>query len=157
MRNICPKVNLYNGPIYGKGGEQCITSSDLDEAMLATREFWFQVPETDNNAWQPVLDCYASRDPWPLLLHTKDSAPGPDGLPYSAWRMLSQVTVDVLLGTFMILSMALHCHQCKLVSGSPRPKLVRRLTIFGPLVCRTLLTASSMEVLPPMSCNKRRT
>ncbi len=66
MRNICPKVNLYSGPIYGKGGEQCITSSDLDEAMLATcitssdldeamlatREFWFQAPETDNNAWQ---------------------------------------------------------------------------------------------------------
>ncbi len=45
MRNICPKVNLYHGPIVGKDGEQCITSIDLDEAMLATRDFWFQVPE----------------------------------------------------------------------------------------------------------------
>ena len=25
MRNICPKVNMYHGPIYGKGGEQCTT------------------------------------------------------------------------------------------------------------------------------------
>ena len=28
-RNICPKVNLYHGPIYGKDGEQCTTSSRL--------------------------------------------------------------------------------------------------------------------------------
>ncbi len=45
MRNICPKVNLYHGPIHGKDGEQCSTSMDLDEAMLATRDFWFQPPE----------------------------------------------------------------------------------------------------------------
>ena len=30
------------------------------------------------------------------LLHTKDSAPGPDGLPYSAWRLLPKVTVDAM-------------------------------------------------------------
>ena len=27
MRNICPKVNLYHGPIYGKDGGQCTTST----------------------------------------------------------------------------------------------------------------------------------
>ena len=42
MRHICPKVNIYHGPIYGKDGAQCVTSNDLDEAMLATRDFWFQ-------------------------------------------------------------------------------------------------------------------
>ena len=31
------------------------------------------------------------------LLHTKDSAPGPDGIPYSAWRLLPCVTVDALI------------------------------------------------------------
>ena len=100
MRNICPKVNLYHGPIYCKDGEQCTTSMDLDEAMLATRDFWFQPPGHHDDAWQPVLDCYTDGTPWPLvpppdadvflsaLLHTKDSAHGPDGLPYSAWRLL---------------------------------------------------------------------
>ena len=103
MRNICPKVNLYHGPIYGKDG---------DEAMLATRDFWFQAPEESDHAWQPVLDCYAAGDPSPLmhppdpdvflgtLLHTKDSAPGPDGLPYSAWRLLPHVTADVMYNYF---------------------------------------------------------
>ena len=112
MRNIGPKVNLYHGPIYGKDGRQCTTSTDLDEAMLATRDFWFQVPAESDHAWQPVLDCYAAGSPWPLvcppdadaflstLLHTKDSAPGPDGLPYSAWRLLPKVTVDVMMNYF---------------------------------------------------------
>ena len=99
------KVNLYHGPIYGSSGEQCTTSMDLDEAMLATRNFWFQPPDQHDDAWQPILDCYAEGTPWPTfpppsddvffntLLHTKDSAPGPDGLPYSAWRLLRKVTV----------------------------------------------------------------
>ena len=26
MRNICPKVNAYNGPVYGREGKQCVTS-----------------------------------------------------------------------------------------------------------------------------------
>ena len=104
VRHICPKVNIYHGPIYGKHGGQCITSMDLDEAMLATRDFWFQPPAPQDDAWQPILDCYAAGTPWPpisppdtevflsTLLHTKDSA-GPDGLPYSAWRLLPKVTV----------------------------------------------------------------
>ena len=63
MRHNCPKVNIYHGPIYGKNGGQCITSMDLDEAMLATRDFWFQPPESQDDAWQPILDCYAAGDP----------------------------------------------------------------------------------------------
>ena len=65
--NICPKVNLYHGPIYGKSGEQCTTSIDLDEAMLATRDFWFQPPDQYDDAWQPILDCYAEGTPWPTF------------------------------------------------------------------------------------------
>ena len=112
MRSICPKVNLYHGPIYGTSGKQCVTSTDLDEAMLATRDFWFQTPCESDNCWQPVLEVYAMQDPWPqlrpptpddfltTLLHTKDSAPGPDGIPYSAWRLLPCVTVDALISYF---------------------------------------------------------
>ena len=108
MRNICSKVNSYFGPVYGKEGKQCVTSLDLDEAMLATRDFWFQAPADHNNSWTPVLEVYEKQPSWPALkppepkdflstlLHTKDSAPGPDGIPYSAWRLLPCVTVDAL-------------------------------------------------------------
>ena len=112
MRNICPKVNIYHGPILTREGEQCITDKDLDLAMLATREFWFESPPSADNAWDNVLQEYNNCDPWqdiPIpprstfyttLLHTKDSAPGPDGIPYSAWRLLPEVTVDALLSYF---------------------------------------------------------
>ena len=109
MRNICPKVNSYFGPVYGKEGKQCVTSLGLDEAMLATRDFWFLAPADHNNSWTPVLEVYEKQPSWPALkppepkdflstlLHTKDSAPGPDGIPYSAWRLLPCVTVDALI------------------------------------------------------------
>ena len=35
MRSICPKVNIYHGPILTKEGEQCITDKDLDLAMVS--------------------------------------------------------------------------------------------------------------------------
>ena len=112
MRNICPKVNIYNGPIYQKEGEQCITDLDLDCAMLATRDFWFERPLKHDGTWDCVLDNYSHAQPWPTippphtdvfistLLNTKDSAPGPDGIPYSAWRLLPEVSIDAVLGYF---------------------------------------------------------
>ena len=112
MRSICPKVNIYHGPILTKDGEHCTTDKDLDLAMLATREFWFESPPEVDQAWDPVLNEYSNCEPWQnipvppssafysTLLHTKDSAPGPDGIPYSAWRLLPDVTVDALLSYF---------------------------------------------------------
>ena len=93
MRNVCPKVNSYNGPILNRDNQRCVTSRDLDEAMLETRNFWFDVPNQFADAWQPLLDVYKDAPRWPAipppgrevclstLLHTKDSAPGPDGIP----------------------------------------------------------------------------
>ena len=113
MRNICPKVNTYNGPILKEDGTQCRTALDLDEAMLSTRKFWFEKPIEQDERWANVLRVYATSDMWPevplpckkdllhTLLHTKDSAPGPDGLPYSAWRLLPEVTVDAMTSYFM--------------------------------------------------------
>ena len=107
MRNICPKVNAYYGPVYGREGKQCVTSLDLDEAMLATRDFWFQAPTDYDNSWTPVLKVDEQQSSWPVLkppepkdflstlLHTKDSA----RIPYSAWRLLC-VTVDALISYF---------------------------------------------------------
>ena len=70
--------------------------SSLDEAMLATRDFWFLAPANHNNSWTSVLEVYEKQPSWlalkpsepkdflSTLLHTKDSAPRPDGIPYSA-------------------------------------------------------------------------
>ena len=145
MRNICPKVNLYHGPMYGKDGEQCSTSMDLDEAMLATRDFWFQPPEPQDDAWQPILDCYAAGTSWPpicppgadvflsTLLHTKYSAPGPDGLPYSAWRLLPKVTVDAMMSNFydIVNGSALPPHQVGV--WIPKAKMGPEADNFRPL------------------------
>ena len=112
MRSICPKVNIYHGPILTGAGEQCITDKDLDLAMLAMREFWFEPPPSADHAWDLVLQEYNNCEPWQdipvppsstfysTLLHTKDSAPGPDGIPYSAWRLLPDVTVDAFRSYF---------------------------------------------------------
>ena len=93
-------------------GSQCLTSSDLDCAMLATRDFWFQDPQSSHSDWDCVLNVYEDTQAWPeielpnkqmlldTLLHTKDSAPGPDGLPYAAWRLLPEVTVEAMMSYF---------------------------------------------------------
>ena len=96
----------------GKTGKQCVTSLDLDEAMLAIRDFWFLSPSSYDNSWTSVLEVYEQQSSWlalnplepkdflAMLLHTKDSAPEPDDIPYSAWRLLPCVTVDALISYF---------------------------------------------------------
>ena len=72
----------------------------MDEAMLETRQFWFEDPVADDPQWNHTLQCYAEcMTFWPdvplptdgdytaAVLSSKDSAPGPDGLPYAAWRL----------------------------------------------------------------------
>ena len=105
LRNVCPKVVTYNGPILTREGESCKTADDLDKAMLATRHFWFEEPINDDPYWGPVLEAYRNAPCWPpfpppdravllgTLLHTKDSSPGPDGIPYAAWRVLPDAAV----------------------------------------------------------------
>ena len=111
MRNVCPKINSYSGPILNSENVQCVTSRDLDEAMQ-TRQFWFDSPATYDHAWQPVLGLYERTPRWPpipppgrdvclsTLLHTKDSAPGPDGIPYSAWRVLPEMALQAMSSYF---------------------------------------------------------
>ena len=112
MRNVCPKINCYSGPILNSNNQQCVTSRDLDEAMLETRHFWFDMPIQDDHAWQPVLQVYEKTPRWPpiappgrdvclsKLLYTKGSAPGPDGIPYSAWRVLPEMTLQAMSSYF---------------------------------------------------------
>lgn len=81
--------------------------------MLDTRTFWFEEQFPFDPKWQESLQIYqASKGPWPFtplpsqrdyqhVLHTNDSAPGPDGLPYAAWRAFSHLTADLLLHDLM--------------------------------------------------------
>ena len=70
MRNICPKVNTYNGPIVMEDGAQCLTSKDLDAAMLSTRAFWFERPVEQDERWTEVLHVYRTSEMWPEIWGT---------------------------------------------------------------------------------------
>ena len=75
MRNVCQKVNSYNGPILNKEKRQCVTSRDLDEAMLETRHFWFEDPTKFDDAWRPILEVYSQADRWPSSSSKQRSLP----------------------------------------------------------------------------------
>ena len=77
------------------------------------RNFWFQLPIRYDPAWAPTLATYRTHtEPWPEvpepafddyiehLLLTKDSAPGPDGLPYAFWRMFPEQSAIILQDDF---------------------------------------------------------
>ena len=53
----------------------------------------------DTQAW-PEIELPNKQMLLNTLLHTKDSAPGPDGLPYAAWRLLPEVTVEAMMSYF---------------------------------------------------------
>ncbi len=69
-------------------------------------------PVTSDSQWSDILEVYHQGVEWPdiplpgremllsTLLHTKDSAPGPDGLPCAAWRLLPEDTVDATMSYF---------------------------------------------------------
>lgn len=100
LRDCCLKTIFYNGPIIQKDGKPCHTTRQFDEAMLATREFWFLPPVEHDSQWEDILTQHENfsagwhQIPLPTqdqfvqhALHSKDSSPGPDGIPYAAWRI----------------------------------------------------------------------
>ena len=53
----------------------------------------------------PVINCHLSRKHLKKTLkRSNNSAPGPDGLPYGAWRALGDIAIDALFGAFKELS-----------------------------------------------------
>ena len=81
--------------------------------MLATRQFWFTPPVPGGTAWNFTLSTYQQHSqPWPTIpipqltdyytqiLHTKDSSPGPDGIPYAAGRVSPTITSHILANEF---------------------------------------------------------
>ena len=113
LKTVCPKGTFYHGPLLQHNGQECRTALEYDEAMLATRDFWFTHPVKYDRDWHDTLSAYRRWVmPWPAipepteqdyiehLLLTKDSAPGPDGLPYALWRMFPQQTAAILKDDF---------------------------------------------------------
>ena len=113
LKTVCPKGTFYHGPLLQHNGQECRTALEYDEATLATRDFWFTHPVKYDRDWQDTLSAYRRCVvPWPVipepaeqdyvehLLLTKDSAPGPDGLPYALWRMFPQQTAAILQDDF---------------------------------------------------------
>ena len=113
LKTVCPRGTFYHGPLLRNNGTECKTAQEYDDAMLATRSFWFRPPVQYDPSWSRTLDIYRQQaQPWPLvpepsaddyfehLLLTKDSAPGPDGLPYALWRILPYHTAVILQDDF---------------------------------------------------------
>ena len=132
LRASCPRTVLYNGSILDGAGNQCQTDLDLSAAMLATRKFWFQPPAKYDPEWTDYLEQYkAQAQPWShvpppgaedlvrTLLATNDSSPGPDGIPYAAWRLHPGVSSEAMIT---------HLND-----------------ICGWIICSSLLLSSSMD------------
>ena len=113
LKTVCPRGTFYHGPLLRSNGTECKTAQEYDDAMLATRSFWFRPPVRYDPSWSRTLNIYRQQtQPWPSipeptaddyiahLLLTKDSAPGPDGLPYALWRMLPYHTAAILQDDF---------------------------------------------------------
>ena len=142
LRNVCPHIATYNGPILPQVGEPCKTAEDLDAAMLATRQFWFKEPAREDPHWDYILEAY-------------DNAPGGH---FSA-RFCTQKTLHLDLmeypmlrggfcrmqlflpwiAIFVTFSVTRPSPQCKLACGFPRPNSAPRRISFAPWVCLTRL------------------
>ena len=119
MRQLKTTQGTYNGPIYRASGAKCHTVKDIDLAMLDTRAFWEERPPETQKEWIPILQRYQQGNdlfpPFPVLttekiqlhlLHTKDSAPGLDGIPYAAWRLNPSAASHAIYKLFLAILQA---------------------------------------------------
>ena len=68
LKILCPKGQFYTGPIFDNHGHKCTTAAEYDEAMLATRQFWFTPPVPGGTAWNFTLSTYQQHSqPWPTI------------------------------------------------------------------------------------------
>ena len=146
LKVLWPRGQYYAGPIYDNQGRKCTTAAEYDNAMLATREFWFTPPISGTIAWIDTLSTYQQHSQvWPTLptpqltdyyaqiLHTKDSSPGPDGIPYAAWRVSPTVTSHILTKEFTSLVRGISPPPQQVGVWIPKAKMGLTADYFRPL------------------------
>ena len=146
LRASCPKTVFYNGPILDGEGQPCHTDRDLSAAMLATRKFWFQPPCQYDSQWTQYLAQYKEQaHRWPhvppptpedfakTILHTNDSAPGPDGIPYAAWRIHPGIASEAMSTHLEDICRAAVPPPCSVQAWIPKAKLGPTADHFRPL------------------------
>ena len=112
-RFAAPKVAQHHGAIRSSSGELCTTTKTLDQALRATRSFWSHPPSPYHPDWTLLLGDYTKAsarfppckapnydDFYYSVITSPDSAPGADGLPYSAWRVCPSVSAACLQSHF---------------------------------------------------------
>ena len=146
LKTVCPRGTFYHGPLLQHNGQECRTALEYDEAMLATRDFWFKHPVRYDREWHDTLSAYRRCvSPWPPipepteqdyiehLLLTKDSAPGPDGLPYALWRVFPQQTAAILQDDFHHILAGTLAPPTQVGVWIPKAKQGPRADFFRPL------------------------
>ena len=146
LRASCPRSVFYNGPIRDGEGQICRTDKDLSAAMLATRKFWFQPPPRYDPEWADYLEQYkAQAQQWPRvsppgehdfvksILATNDSAPGPDGIPYAAWRLYPGPAAVAMTTHLEDICRAAAPPPCSVQAWIPKAKMGPTADHFRPL------------------------
>ena len=108
-RVAAPKIWAHQGAIKSADGTICTTTASLDEALRATRSFWQDFPTPYHPTWTSLLADYSQQvtpippcDPpgynelYKSIITSPDSAPGADGIPFSAWRLSPSVSSRAL-------------------------------------------------------------
>ena len=127
-------------------GKQCQTDIDLSAAMLATRKFWFQSPVKYDPEWTPYLEQYKAQvQVWPhvpppqkedlikSVLATNDSAPGPDGIPYAAWRLHPATSAEAMTTHLDDICRSAVPPPCSVQAWIPKAKMGPTADNFRPL------------------------
>ena len=105
--------NSLQGTIKSSDGTICKTSRALDLALRATRSFWQDSPTPYHPSWTSLLTTYSAQtSPFPhssppgydslyrAVITSPDSAPGADGIPFSAYRVSPTVSTRALTSHF---------------------------------------------------------
>ena len=114
--------------------------------MLATRKFWFQPPVKYDPEWdnlprtvQSSSPGLATRSPTQKedliksVLATNDSAPGPDGIPYAAWRLHPGTSAEAMTTHFDDICRSAAPPPCSVQAWIPKAKMGPAADNFRPL------------------------
>ena len=114
--------------------------------MLDTRKFWSEQHCKFDKEWLQTFFIYQQHEaPWPKvpfpsiddfkthLLHTKDSAPGPDGIPYAAWRAFPSLSAVTLRDDLQLIAADLNERPCQVGVWIPKAQIGNTADFFRPL------------------------